>query len=509
MTYTLTTPLYYVNDKPHLGSAYTTLACDSIARFKRLQKERVIFVTGVDEHGQKIQATARSKNMSPKAHCDQISYSYKELWQKYGITNDKFIRTTSSIHKEFVEEFFNRVQETGDIYLGHQEGWYCVGCEEYKDVSSDTNSPICDIHRKELEWRDEENLFFRLSKYQKPIQKLVEKDGFISPSTRRNEIINFVKGGLNDFSISRVNVSWGLSVPGYQGHTFYVWFDALLGYISSLLDNDVPVDFTRLSEHGWPASIHVIGKDILRFHAVYWPAILMSANLPLPKAVFGHGFLTREGMKMGKSLGNILDPVDLIDQYGIDSLRWYLLKDIEFGKDGDFQQRRFIDLVNNDLANTIGNLLNRTSSMSRKWFDNSIPPYNKDICDKILSNNAKDMADNVIAAMTKLDFRRSAEAILDFASLANNYLNDNAPWSLIKDQNNTERVANNLYSVLESCRFVGVVINPLLPDFSFRLLNQLDYKLNINDWHESLIWGTLKSGSPLPVPSPIMQKIDI
>ena len=366
MTYCLTTPLYYVNDKPHLGSTYTTLACDALARFQRLEGEQVVFITGVDEHGQKIQRTAADRGVTPQEHCDTITQSYVSLWEQWGISNDRFVRTTAGRHLPLVEAFFKRCEANGDIRIGRQTGWYCVGCEEFKDEPPEAKEACCPIHQKALEWRDEENLFFCLSNFQEQIEQLIQQPDFIAPANRRKEIQNFVAGGLRDFSISRVNVSWGLPVPGYPGHTFYVWFDALLGYLTALLDDGGEIDLERLASTGWPAQMQVIGKDILRFHAVYWPAMLMSAGLPVPAKVFGHGFLTREGQKMGKSLGNVLDPEALLERCGTDAVRWYLLRDIQFGDDGDFQQQRFSDLVNNDLANTIGNLLNRTASMARK-----------------------------------------------------------------------------------------------------------------------------------------------
>ncbi|HGY5536521.1 MAG TPA: methionine--tRNA ligase [Prochlorococcus sp.] len=510
MTYTLTTPLYYVNDKPHLGSTYTTVACDALARFQRMEGDQVLFVTGVDEHGQKIQRTAEALKVTPQKHCDQITKRYLDLWTRWRITNDRFIRTTSSRHQTLVTTFFERVVRSGDVYLGRQKGWYCVGCEEYKDETSEASQPICSIHRKPLEWRDEENLFFRLSRYQSKIEKLVAQPNFISPESRRNEVRNFVAQGLRDFSISRVDVSWGLRVPGYPNHTFYVWFDALLGYLSALLDDGGPVELERLDDCGWPATVHVIGKDILRFHAVFWPAMLMSAKLPLPKLVFGHGFLTREGLKMGKSLGNVLDPETLIEQCGSDAVRWYLLRDIKFGQDGDFQQQRFIDLVNNDLANTIGNLLNRTSSMSRKWFGEVIPShFTRKAEPHTLAIAAESTIIIVRQAMPLMDFQSSAEAILNLAITANGYLNDTAPWSRMKQPGNEAEVADDLYAVLEACRLVGLLLNPLVPSLSERLLEQLAVSTNYKSWHSSLKWGLLQSGALLPEPLPIMQKLEL
>lgn len=372
MSFVITTPLYYVNDKPHLGSVYTTIICDSIARYKRLLGEEVTFITGVDEHGLKIQRTANEKGVNPQAHCDEISNIFNKNWTKWNISFDKFVRTSSKEHELVVRQFYERVKNSEDVYIGIQKGWYCVGCEEFKDNPENSSTFKCPIHQKNLEWKNEENIFFRLSKYQAQIEEIINEPTFIEPIERRKEIINFVARGLKDFSISRTNVSWGIPVPNTDNHTFYVWFDALLGYVSAISKDKSNPSLEESINSGWPADIHLIGKDILRFHAVYWPAMLLSAGIEIPKKVFGHGFLTREGQKMGKSLGNVLDPDILLSKYGNDPVRWYLIKDIPLGNDGDFQNKRFVDIINNDLANTIGNLLNRTSSMSRKWFNNLI-----------------------------------------------------------------------------------------------------------------------------------------
>ena len=508
MKYTITTPLYYVNDKPHLGSSYTTIACDALARFQRLMGNSVLFLTGVDEHGQKIERTAEGKNLEPQLHCDQITEKYKFLWNKLNISYDRFIRTTSPVHESLVHKFYSKVLEADDVYMGRQNGWYCVGCEEYKDVDDNNKHPVCSIHKKELEWRDEENLFFRLSKYQDQIEKLIQRDGFITPKSRKKEIINFVSKGLRDFSISRVNLKWGINVPGNEQHTFYVWFDALLGYVSgSLIDQSNP-DLSDLSLTHWPPNIHIIGKDILRFHAVYWPAMLISAGIPIPLSVFGHGFLTREGEKMGKSLGNVLDPIELLEYGGIDAMRWYLLRDIEFGEDGDFQMRRFVDIVNSDLSNTIGNLLNRTITMSKKWFQDNIPVQNSSHNQSQLKEISEIKINEYMNSFNECNFKKSANAIIDLANSANLYLNNRAPWKLIKDISNKEIVAMDIYCVLESCRLIGVLLNPLVPDLSTRILNQLKIDTSSITFKNSLHWGLLDPNNGLMDPCPVMGKID-
>tara|TARA_Y100001933_G_scaffold264461_1_gene330229 strand:+ start:4480 stop:6012 length:1533 start_codon:yes stop_codon:yes gene_type:complete len=508
MTFIITTPLYYVNDKPHLGSVYTTIICDSIARYKRLIGEKVIFITGVDEHGLKIQRTALEKGLSPQDHCDEISSIFKDNWNKWDISYDKFIRTSSKGHEKIVNEFFKRVQDSNDIYMGEQKGWYCVGCEEFKDNPDNNSSLQCPIHKKNLEWKNERNLFFRLSKYQKEIEKLLDDQEFIEPKERRNEIIQFVKRGLKDFSISRTNLEWGISVPNIERHTFYVWFDALLGYISALSDEEDSFSLEHSSKFGWPADVHLIGKDILRFHSIYWPAMLMSAGIKLPKKIIGHGFLTREGQKMGKSLGNVLDPEQLLTKYGTESVRWFLLKDISLGSDGDFQDRRFVDIINNDLANTIGNLLNRSTSMSRKWFENKTPSFFDDNENTILKITKKTIA-NYLKYFEEYNLDSAANEILNYSIKINLYLNKKEPWSLIKKENNIQEVKIIIYNVLEASRIIALLLKPLLPELSIKIIHQLGLNDKSNkSWKEELSWGGLPKNNYLPISKPVITKLE-
>ena len=508
MTFIITTPLYYVNDKPHLGSIYTTLICDSIARYKRLKGEKVIFITGVDEHGLKIQRTASDKGITPEEHCEEISSIFYNNWKKWNISFSRFIRTSSSHHKKIVVEFYKKVKDKGDIYLGTQKGWYCVGCEEFKDNPDNSPDTLCSIHKKKLEWKNEENLFFRLSKYQKDIEKIVSIDDFIEPKERKNEIVKFVKKGLNDFSISRTNLSWGIPVPDKSDHTFYVWFDALLGYVSSLSINNSNPSLQTSLEYGWPANLHLIGKDILRFHAIYWPAMLLSAGIKPPLKIIGHGFLTREGQKMGKSLGNVLDPDILLNKYGEDAVRWFLLKDILLGSDGDFQHKRFVDLINNDLANTIGNLLNRTTSMSRKWFDESVPNI-KNNDDNTLEDLTNEIVNDYLNNFNDYKLDLVCNNILNYAIKINLYLNEKQPWTLIKNNQNINQVEIIIYNVLESTRIIGILLYPILPNLSLKIDSQLGnlYKENI-PWNDQLKWGLIEPGKRLPEPKPIISKLD-
>lgn len=508
MNFIITTPLYYVNDKPHLGSVYTTIICDSIARYKRLRGEKVLFITGVDEHGLKIQRTAYNNGVSPKEHCDEISEVFKKNWLKWNISFNKFIRTSSQEHEKVVHEFYEKVKASNDIYMGEQKGWYCVGCEEFKDNPDNSPSHKCSIHKKNLEWKNEKNLFFRLSKYQEAIEKLIQDPNFIEPKERRKEIINFVSKGLKDFSISRTNLDWGIKVPDHLNHTFYVWFDALLGYVSAIssVDNNYSLDLSIKS--GWPANLHIIGKDILRFHTIYWPAMLISAGMKPPQKIVAHGFLTREGQKMGKSLGNVLDPEILLKKYSEETVRWYLLKDISLGSDGDFQDRRFVDIINNDLANTIGNLLNRTSTMSRKWFNNQTPSY-KDSNNNEISNLAKNSIKNYLIYFNNYKIDKASNEILNLANNVNLYLNKQEPWSLIKDDKNINEVSLILYNVLEATRIIGVLIKPILPEFSKKILHQLgENDVEQKNWEEKLNWGILPKSSDLPKPNPIINKLD-
>ena len=510
MKYVITSPLYYVNDNPHLGSTYTTIACDALARYHRMQEEEVVFITGVDEHGQKIQRTANSRQLEPQLHCDLISQKYKRLWSDNNISYDCFIRTTDNEHKELVYQFYNRVYDSGDIRIGQQKGWYCVGCEEYKDYPQTEKSPKCNIHNKFLEWRDEENLFFCLSKYQKDIERLLENKDYIMPAERKNEITNFVKQGLRDFSISRPNVKWGIKVPGMPDHTFYVWFDALVGYLSGLHkeQNKTPIDITNLKSMGWPATVHLIGKDILRFHSVYWPAMLLSAGLEPPRKIFGHGFLTREGKKMGKTLGNVLDPIELIDTYGIDSVRWFLLKDIQFGNDGDYQENRFKDIINNDLANTIGNLLNRAICMSIKWFNHKVPRDVMSNKNSILKEEYVKTVTDVKKYFDNYQIHKASETILYLAIQANLYLNNMEPWNKIKIVEKRVEVAQVIYDVLETCRIIGILISPITPSISRTILTQLSIDPNNLDWNSQTSWGILPQDIYLDNPYPIQQKFD-
>jgi methionyl-tRNA synthetase len=518
--FALTTPLYYVNDLPHLGSAYTTMAADVVARLKRLMGYSVLLVTGTDEHGQKIERSAAIKGLQPQEFCDEIVPSFISLWKILNIDYDSFSRTSAARHEIIVKEFFQRVWETGDIYLGQQKGWYCVSCEEFKEERELLENKHCPIHpNKQVEWRDEENYFFRLSQYQEKLLALyAEKPDFIQPESRRNEVLNFVKQGLQDFSISRVNLDLGIRVPQNPKHTLYVWFDALLAYITALLEPDAEPTLANALSQWYPIDLHLIGKDILRFHAVYWPAMLMSANLPLPNQVFGHGFLTKDGQKMGKSTGNTLDPVALVERYGADAVRYYFLKEIEFGKDGDFNEVRFVNVLNADLANDLGNLLNRTLNMVKKYCDgNVLSVTSQDIPDtNPLKAIGLSLGEKVKNAYEALAFNQACEATLALVQASNKYIDDQAPWSLYK-QGQQKTVEEVLYVVLESVRLAAYLLSPITPNISSEIYSQLGLVIDFNDQLKTAIaapydthaqWGLLSSEQKLGTPQPVFKRLD-
>jgi len=518
--FSLTTPLYYVNARPHIGSAYTTVAADAIARYQRLQGKDVLSITGTDEHGQKIQRTAEEQGRDPQALCDEVSGEFRALWEKLNIHYDRYSRTTDPRHTAIVKEFFGRVWDNGDIYLGQQKGWYCVACEEFKEERDLLDDRHCPLHpNKTAEWRDEENYFFRLSNYQTQLEELFDRNpDFIQPASRRNEVINFVKQGLQDFSISRVQLDWGIPVPQDPKHTLYVWFDALLGYVTALLDPDDEPTLDNALRNWWPIDLHLIGKDILRFHAVYWPAMLMSAGLPISGRVFGHGFLTKDGMKISKTIGNTIDPQDLIDRFGIDAVRYYFLKEIEFGRDGDYSETRFINIVNADLANDLGNLLNRTLKMIGKYCGGSVPEVVAgDLDDSFtLKTTGCDLGERVDRAYQSLEFHAACQHVLDLVRDCNKFIDDRAPWTLYKQGQQAE-VERVLYAVLESVRLSAYLLSPIVPALSTAIYTQIGFDADF-DRPETLekfafaahaSWGCLEAGQTLGKAEPIFRRIEL
>ncbi|KAK7310422.1 hypothetical protein RJT34_07939 [Clitoria ternatea] len=511
--FVLTTPLYYVNAPPHMGSAYTTIAADAIARFQRLLGRKVIFITGTDEHGEKIATAAMSQGSAPHDHCNLISQAYKTLWKDLDISYDKFIRTTDSKHEAIVKEFYSRVLAKGDIYRADYEGLYCVNCEEYKDEKELLENNCCPVHLKTCVSRKEDNYFFALSKYQKSLEETLNKNpNFVQPSFRLNEVQGWVKSGLRDFSISRASVDWGIPVPNDKTQTIYVWFDALLGYISALTDDQDQPDLRKTVNSGWPAALHLIGKDILRFHAVYWPAMLMSAGLSLPKMVFGHGFLTKDGMKMGKSLGNTLEPNDLVNKFGTDAVRYFFLREVEFGSDGDYSEERFINIVNAHLANTIGNLLNRTLGLLKKNCQSTL------VVDSTMAAEGNAFKDNVERLVDKasvhyenLSLSSACEAVLEIGNIGNVYMDERAPWSLFKQGGTaSEAAAKDLVIILETVRIIAIALVPVTPSMSWRIYAQLGYSKDQFDaatWRDTK-WGGLKADQVMAQPKPVFARIE-
>lgn len=482
-TFYITSPLYYVNDVPHIGSAYTTIACDCIARYKRLKGYDVCFLTGTDEHGQKIYRAAKSQNLNPKDHCDKIAGEFERLWKLLNIKYDKFSRTTSKKHYSIVQEFFNRVFKNGDIYEANYEGLYCEACEDFKFEKDLDPLKNCPIHKQKVQEYKEKNYFFALSKYQNKLLKhLNENPDFIQPSYRRNEVLGWIKEGLKDFPISRQSVSWGIPVPIDVKQTIYVWFDALLGYISGLLNDAEEVEIENTIKKYWPCSVHVIGKDILRFHAVYWPCMLMSCGLPIPEKVFGHGFLTKDGEKMGKTTGNIIDPYELVKEFGADAVRFYFLREVTFGKDGDFSRENFINRINSDLANNLGNLLNRTLNLVNKNFSGVI--------EEPKIKNYLGLKDKRIFTikeyekhMEKLELKEALDIVWQLVDSTNKAFNDFEPWKLVK-VGKTEETKSCLYETLVILGNISILINPFIPETSLKIYSQLGYdKLNEhNEW---------------------------
>lgn len=435
------------------------------------------------------------------------------------ISYDSFIRTTSVKHEKLVQTVLNRVWENGDIYKANYKGWYCVGCEEYKDEADMDEHHNCKIHQKTCEEREEENYFFKLSKYQQQIEHLLEtKPEFVMPSSRRNEVLGWVKEGLRDFSISRASVPWGIPIARDPSQTIYVWFDALNGYLSALYEDSddasaEKADSNDLEGRGWPASVHIIGKDILRFHAVYWPGMLMSAGFALPGQVFGHGFLTKDGLKMGKSLGNVLDPVALVDAYGSDAVRYYFMREVPFGQDGDFSEERFRNIVNANLANDVGNLLNRTLNLLKKNCDSTLPISASNIGeDHVLRKTAEEQVPIVEACFQNMKFHDACTAALVISGKGNQYLEEIAPWTAFKKGTDEEKQAASeaLVAVIEAVRIVAVLLLPVTPGLSRKIYQQIgftdDQWLGVQ-WKDSS-WGSLEQGSTMSKPSPVFVRFD-
>ncbi len=510
--YYVTTPIYYVNDEPHLGHIYTTIAADVLARHHRLSGDDVFFLTGVDEHGQKVQQAAEARNIEAIELANQVVKRYESLWPELSISNDDFIRTSSDRHKAGVCAMWNRLLENGSIYKGFYEDWYCVPCETYwtetqlKDADC-LEAMICPDCKRTVEKIQEESYFFKLSEYQdKLLAYIADNPDFIAPESRKNEVLRFIESGLRDLSISRTTFSWGVPVPNDEGHVIYVWIDALSNYLSAL---GFP-DETENMKH-WPADLHLIGKDILRFHAVYWPAMLMAAKLPLPKRVFAHGWWTVEGEKMSKSKGNALRPADLLAQYESDTLRYFLLREVPFGADGDFSHDSLKQRYNTELANDVGNLLNRSLSMLHKYRDGILPIVGEEQTqDRALIADIEAMQREVEIHLNNQAFHLAIERISQVVRHGNRYVAENEPWTLAKQGNET-RLNTVLYHLVESLRLIAVQLSPFMPVKTQQMLEQIMNKdVIVEDlrFHDVAGWGLLESGHQCQKPSPVFPRMD-
>ncbi|MEM8963396.1 MAG: methionine--tRNA ligase [Acidobacteriota bacterium] len=504
-TFYVTTPIYYVNSLPHIGHIYSTLLADTLARWHRMGGERTYFLTGTDEHGQKIERAAAAEGIAPIALADRVVARYHELWRELGVSHDDFIRTTEPRHRAGVEKIVASIAASGDFYLARHEGWYCVACEMFyteKELLQPGN--LCPIHETPCEWRSEDNIYFRLSKYQDRLLEWYDQDPSpIQPRSRRNEVRAFVASGLRDLSVSRAGLEWGLPFPDHPGQAIYVWLDALTNYISAL---GYGADDDELYQNLWQEGdtrLHLIGKDILRHHAVYWPAFLMSAGLPLPTTVYAHGWWQRDGRKMSKSIGNVVRPDDLVARFGVDSLRYYVLREMVLGQDASFSDEAFIDRYNSDLANDLGNTVSRLVTLSRRAFDGRTPPEPESMP---LQANAERAIAEFVEAMDGMRFQKALDALWRLLSETSQYLVSNEPWRLLKDETAKPQVATILYNALEAVRLVSAALTPILPEKSQEVLRAIGAE-SVTD-RSGLSWGGLPVSVELPKTAPMFPRID-
>ena len=502
----LTTPVYYVNDVPHLGHAYTTIAADALARYKRLKGYEVLFLTGTDEHGDKINRAAKEKGISPIELADQVVSHFQNLWKKLSISNDDFIRTTESRHTQVVSKVFQRLYEQEDIYRGTYKGWNCVPCESFWLETQLRDGHLCPECGRKTEKVEEESYFFRLSQYQKPLLDHLESyPDFVLPPSRKNEVAEFVKRGLKDISITRLKLAWGVPCPIEKEHTIYVWVDALINYISAL---GYGVNKDRFSTF-WPADVHLVGKDILRFHAIIWPALLMALGIELPQTVFAHGWWKIKGEKMSKSKKNVIDPQEIVKQHGSDQLRYFLLREVPFGEDGNFSTPLFIKRVNSDLANDLGNLLNRTIPLVVRHCGGKVPSPGDE--DKTLQEKVKKILPSLDEAMNILSFSQALSCIWEIIKSANLYIDRCAPWKMAREADKQKRLNTVLYNLLETLRVLALLLFPFIPVSAQKIWTQLGVEedLGSQTLDKASVWGGLHPGTTVKKGPPLFPRIKI